>query len=396
VTRLQAGEAQLEAGEDAALGRTRSLAASLSYGFTRAFTDAERAQLAFLHLFRDTVDIDALRGMGDPDFAEDDAVPQLAGLDRDSCAALLDRAADIGLLESLGGGYYKIHPALPWYFSTLFTRGYGPTDGPAALGAIRAYAKTIGELGDEYHDQAETGHAAQVLAALRAEETNLRHALDLSRAHGLWYPATGCLQGLNVLYLRTGRDSEWARLVAAITPDFTNPATEGPLPGREEQWSIIVGYRVWIAWQARDWPTATRLQEARIAWNRDRAAAALAVDPATTTPQQRNTIRNLAVSLTDLGQILLTQKNPGCLSYFEEALTLAQRTGDRMGEAQRAGSLGNVYLTVPDLRDLDQAEKWYRHSLSIRLEADRLGRAKCLNTLGTGRPGKIQGRQAGS
>ena len=42
VAQLRAGEAQLEAGEDAALGRTQSLAASLSYGFAQAFTEAER------------------------------------------------------------------------------------------------------------------------------------------------------------------------------------------------------------------------------------------------------------------------------------------------------------------------------------------------------------------
>ena len=68
VARLRAGEAQLEAGEDAALGRTRSLAASLSYGFAQAFTAAERARLAVLHLFRDTADVDALRAMGDPEY----------------------------------------------------------------------------------------------------------------------------------------------------------------------------------------------------------------------------------------------------------------------------------------------------------------------------------------
>ena len=52
VARLQAGETELEADQDAALGRTRSLAASLSYGFAQAFTSAQRAQLALLHLFR--------------------------------------------------------------------------------------------------------------------------------------------------------------------------------------------------------------------------------------------------------------------------------------------------------------------------------------------------------
>ena len=131
MARLRAGEAQLEAGEDAALGRTRSLAASLSYGFAHAFTDAERARLAVLHLFRDTADVDALRFMGDPSTAGEDAVPELAGLDRDAGIALLDRAADIGLLTSLGGGYYQIHPALPWYFTTLFTTTYGQPGQPS-------------------------------------------------------------------------------------------------------------------------------------------------------------------------------------------------------------------------------------------------------------------------
>ncbi len=79
VDRLRAGEAELAPGEDAALGRTRSLAASLSYGFTHAFTDAERAQLAVLHLFRDTIDADAFRLMGDPGTAAGDAVPSWPG-----------------------------------------------------------------------------------------------------------------------------------------------------------------------------------------------------------------------------------------------------------------------------------------------------------------------------
>ena len=150
--RLRAGEAELEAGEDAALGRTRSLAASLSYGFTHAFTEAERGQLAVLHLFRDTVDADALRLMGDPDTAGDDAVPQLAGLTRDTAIALLDRAAAIGLLSPLGGGYYAIHPALPWYFTTLHAETYGPPAPPAPR-AARAYSCTLAGLGDYYSRQ---------------------------------------------------------------------------------------------------------------------------------------------------------------------------------------------------------------------------------------------------
>ena len=236
MARLQAGEAQLEAGPDAALGRTRSLAASLDYGFATAFTGAERARLAVLHLFRDTADVDVLRYMGDPGVAGEDAVPELAGLDREAGIVLLDRAADIGLLTSLGGGYYQIHPALPWYFTVLFTTAYGQPGQPPAARTARAYTAAIGSLGDYYATQAESGSAAQVLLVLRAEEANLLHALDLARARRLWTAAVGCLQALSVLYERTGRDGEWARLVTDVTPDFTDPATGGPLPGREKYW----------------------------------------------------------------------------------------------------------------------------------------------------------------
>jgi CHAT domain len=149
VARLEAGDTQLEAGEDAALGRTRSLAASLSYGFASAFTGPERARLAVLHLFRDTASADALCCMGDPEAAGEDAVPELAGLDRDAAIGLLDRAARIGLLESLGAGsgHYRIHPALPWYFTTLFTASYGPSGSPAAARVARAHTKVTSDLG---------------------------------------------------------------------------------------------------------------------------------------------------------------------------------------------------------------------------------------------------------
>ena len=52
--------------------------------------------------------------MGDPE--ADWCLPEVRGLTREAGIALLDRAAEIGLLTAHGGGYYAIHPALPWYF----------------------------------------------------------------------------------------------------------------------------------------------------------------------------------------------------------------------------------------------------------------------------------------
>ena len=380
VTRLQAGETSPETEQDAALGRDRSLAASLSYGFTHAFTETQRGQLAVLHLFRDTIDADALRYMGDPSIAGDDAVPQLTGLTRESAVALLDQAADIGLLSPLGGGYYTIHPALPWYFTALYTTTHGPPSHPAARQATRAYTHTLAALGREYHRQDAGG--GDPVPVLGAEEANLHHALTLARAAQHWEDALGCLQGLYVLYQRTGRDGEWARLVTDITPDFIDPATGGPLPGREDQWNLITEYRVRLATAARDWPAATRLQHALIAWARDQAATAQATPDGQLTPAHRHQLRNLAISLESLGHTLRWQEDPGCLPHYEEALSLYRRIGVRTEEANTAGSLGNAYFNVPGLRDLGKAEHWYRHSLSHRADDDRVGRAKTLWGLG--------------
>jgi tetratricopeptide (TPR) repeat protein len=385
VAALDAGEAELETGADAALGRSRSLAVSLGYGFAEAFTDTERARLAMLHLFRDTADADALRHMGDPEVAGEDVVPELAGLDRDAVIGLLDRAAGIGLLESLGAGsgYYRIHPALPWYFTTLFTAIYGQTGDPAADRTARAYTQALGGLGRYYHNEAEAGREAEVVLILEAEEANVRHALDLARTDGLWRAAAGCLQALRVLYERTGRDGEWARLVAAVTPDFTDPASEGPLPGRDQEWNLITEYRVRVAEQARDWPAATTLQNARTARSRDQAAAALATPPDSLTADQRHQIRSLAVSLEELGYILRHQGDPGCLPYYQESFGLFERIGGRQDQAKLAHSLGNAYLEVPGLRDLGQAEHWYQRSLRLSIGSDQLGQAATLAQLGS-------------
>ena len=230
--------------------------------------------------------------------------------------------------------------------------------------------------------QLERGHG-EFLGALRAEEGNLRNALDRARAAGLWGAAGGCLQGLSVLYQRTGRDGEWARVVAEVTPDFTDPAAGGPLPGREDQWRIVSGYRVRLARQARDWATATTLQDAVVGWNREQAAAALAAPTSSLTVQQQHQIRNLAGSLYELGNILGEQEEPACLAAFEDTLGLTQRIGDRYAEASAASALGRVFLTVPALRDLDQAERAFQHALSLRAEdEDRIGQAHNLSALG--------------
>src|ERR1035437_4294082 len=373
VRKLQAGEAVFE--DEASEGRTRSLAASLAYGFESAFTEVERKQLALLHLFQGFVDVKALQLMGV--LETEWCLPEVQGLTRELGIALLDRAAEIGLLTALGVGYYRIHPALPWFFRRLFGEYYPER----RIAANRAFVEAMGELGNYYHREYNEGNR-DVIGALGAEEANLLHARSLARSNGWWDPVTSTMQGLQMFYEHTGRTAEWSRLVEEIVPDFVDPATDGPLPEQEEQWSLVTQYRVRLATNARQWDQAERLQRPRVSWNRRRAAVILAMSPQEWTALEKSAVRGLAVSLHGLSEIRREQGLATCVHGYLEAISLAERIHDSQVAATCAVNLGNSYKDLPGIRDLALAEQWYQRSLDLP-EEDRMGRAQCLNQLGS-------------
>ena len=379
VADLRSGAATVT--DDDSQGRGASLAASLDYGFEHAFTEAERAQLALLALFQGFIGIDALCLMGNPG-TQGGPVAALAGLDRESGIALLDRAAETGLLTSYGSGFYAVHPAVPWHLRRLFEHHYGPPGSPAAHQALHAWTDVISDLGNYWRNRYRAGHA-DVIEMLGAEEDNLLRARQLARQNGWWALAKGPMQGLQALYDYTGRTIEWQRLVTELTPDLTNPATDGPLSGREQEWSLHTSYRVQIARQLRDWPSAQKLQEALIAWHREKTATALAAEPDTLDDGQRHAIANLAGAVGTLGQILHQQGKLSCVDSGREAMELYQRLGDRSGEGIAAYNLARAYEEIPGLRDLDQAEHWFQRQLELLGTHDTRSRAEVIRELGT-------------
>ena len=101
------------------------------------------------------------------------------------------------------------------------------------------------------------------------------------------------------------------------------------------------------------------------------------------TDADRNTIRSLAVSVDQLGHIQRECQQETCVAAYEEALGLSEQIGDRPAAAIAAFNLGHAYMDIPAIRDLPQAERWYRRSLELHDERDRLGRGKCLGQLGS-------------
>lgn len=375
VAQLEQGQAGFD--DEQSELRERSLAASLRYGFEHAFNDTERAQLALLHLFQGFVDVDVLRFMGHPD--QPWCLPAVHELTREQGVALLDRAAEIGLLESHGEGYYTIHPALPWFLRDFFDQYHDAR----LLAAQRAFVESMSEVGNYYHRQYNEGNR-QVFRVLAAEETNLLHAWRLAQEHGWWHRVIPAMQGLYVLYRHWGRSAEWQRLVDEIVPAFVDVATEQALGGQEFlHWSMVMEYRVGLAFERRDWIVAERLQTIRLHAQREQSASALAQAPAQRTPEQRHSIRSLAVLLKQDADIQLAQARKECVHVYQEALELFEQIDDQVGAATCAFHLGNCYKDLPNVRDLEEARRWYEQSLERCDENDTLIGAKCISGLGS-------------
>ncbi len=386
---------------DAAQGRDKSLGASLDYGFRHAFSDDELPIIALLHLFQGTMDARALHIMGNMEAMAADGLskdekqrlanlPEVQDRRQEDLIVLLDRATEIGLLthlipnpQSPIPGYYTIHPALPWFLGQLFARHYdGQAGRSPAQAARRAWVQAVGALGSYYHNQYNAGNP-EVIRFLALEEANLLHARRLARRNGWWSPIISAMQGLGVFYEYQGRGGEWARLVAEIVPDFCT-ADDAPIPGREEQYSLVIDYRVDLArHQERNLGRAAVLQEKLVVMHRQQAATALALPPdAALDGDQHHRIHRLGVSLTGMGDILREQDRGDCVKRYEEAIQNYQRIADTAAEAIAQFNLGHAYINLPAIRDLDAAETAYRRSLDLGEPDDALGRSLCIQEIG--------------
>jgi tetratricopeptide (TPR) repeat protein len=326
-------------------------------------------------LFQGFVQVTALRLMGNPEAER--CLPEVKGLTREAGIALLGRAAEVGLLTALGGGYYRIHPALPWFFHRLFEQYYPET----CTAATRAFVESLGSLATYYHRQYAEGDR-DVVEVLAAEEANLLYARSLARSHEWWDPVTLTMQGLRALYEHNGRVAEWSRLVEEVVPDFVDSATEGPLPGKEEGWSLVTAYKAALARRARRWEEADRSQGLTVDWWRRRVASILAKPPQTWDEQEKNSVRSLAVSLEERAHIQRERISAACLEDYREALALYEQIADTHAAAVCALNLGLVYALLNDVRDLMLAEQWCQRSFDLHPAEDRMDRARCLVQLG--------------
>jgi hypothetical protein len=139
---------------------------------------------------------------------------------------------------------------------------------------------------------------------------------------------------------------------------------------------------MFLAMEERNLEKAEAIQHNAVKFHRSRSSKYLNQPLETLNNRERNTIRWLGVALEQLGHIQREQGKPECVNSYQEAIPNYQLAGDKSAEATAAFNLGHAYTELSALRNLDEAERWYRRSLELRADGDKKGRAITVGQLG--------------
>jgi hypothetical protein len=365
VSRLRNGEVMFadQPGE----GRDKSLSASLNYGFEHAFNEAERKQLALLHLFQGFINIRSLLSMGHPGFSW--CLPELRTLTLDEAFALLDRAAEIGwLIPAEEEGNWWIHPALSVHLKGLFNQFYAQDETRVLL----AFVESVAAMSKFCVRRYDLGHRDAALI-LTKEERNLLFALQVSKKF-LWKKhLIAAAQALRLLYCGLknvdGR-IEWRRLVDEITPELIDPRTGGPLASLENEWLLLMDYRVEVTQDAGLLAEAERLQNSMQGWLQTSLATLIANPTEDATELERYRLSFFVRGVMKLGGLQLQQHKPEGFASSEAAFELMVMMGRETDAASCALNLASAYTMIPERRDPVKAEFWCRKCLGFLDQED--------------------------
>jgi tetratricopeptide (TPR) repeat protein len=359
------GQAELLPGFEVDAGRTASLGASVQYSL--AHLDARAQQLLpAVALFEGVADADVLAIL-----SGDEAAPtRFRGINRDQWAAVLDAATVVGLLTGLGGGMYRVPPAVPAYLTAAW-RSQDPGGFPEELAAARqvltgAYA----DLGTWLQQQIQQGDAAMALSVIDLQRRSLGAVLAACLDAQRYGEAQAILQPLTEYWERRGLTQEavaWmdrclARLEGA---DGTPPPLDAPSGAL---WLFVLSHRATRQLAAGELDAAQATYEA--------LRNSLEGQPESGERSQRlgTLYRQLGIVAHLRGELDRAE------AWHRQALTVDEQLGDRPGMADSYHELGFV---AQDRGELDRAEAWYRQALAIDEQlGNRPGMAMVYHQLG--------------
>ncbi|MBL1102653.1 tetratricopeptide repeat protein [Streptomyces coffeae] len=350
------GTAPLPTGGAGDGGRTGSLSACVAYSFTHLHPDDQKA-LSVLGLIHDVTSVWVLAV-----FSAMPGVPeQYRNRTADQWAAVLDRAAGVGLLTPLGAGIYRIHPALPAYLAP----GAEPTATLHAL--LEAHATFCLVLAQQMNEGQD---AESTLAIIDHKRHTLGSLLGYALEHRLWFSASGIIALLIMYWDARGLAGE-ARVWLDRALTIVDPP-EGTASLDSDPAAVL-----WLSLTSAE---GVRLSQAGRLEQSERAhrtvLRVLEQQPATPAVQG-----DLSAVYLNLGNVARKRRDLGqAEDWYRKALALQKSLGDSHGTAATYHQLARV---TQDRGELDQAEDWYHKSLGLgRKLGNRAASARCYYGLG--------------
>jgi tetratricopeptide (TPR) repeat protein len=369
VSELQSGAAELR--DDPQQGRSRSLTASLNYGLEHAYTNGERKAISLLHFFQAFVNVQV--------FSMLIAYPKLTNapaLSPEGIKRIFEVGAEIGILEEVAQGIYRIHPVLPWFFRSEFDKYFGQDKRNCNF----AFCVVMGFASASLSKQFNSPNSDAAAGALQIEEANLRHALKIAINLEEWNAAAVLMHGLEDIYVTIQRNVlEWRKLVLQVAPQATD-GTGCAIRGRELLWRSLTEYQMRIADDERRYGDAEHLARLLVEYYRKDAAPYLEGHKALKDGYEE--IHNLSVMLNCLADYLGHQGRGEGVVFDKESYELSLRNGDYKQAATCAQGLGWAFREVEAIRNFDEAEDWFDRALELVPVEDSTLKGKILSMQG--------------
>ncbi len=239
-------------------------------------------------------------------------------------------AAGVGLLTAVGGGSYRLHPALPAYLGAQWRAAADAAFEAERPAARRALLAAYAKFGTWLYQQIEGGSAETAFAMIALQRRTMGHLLGLALGEGRYGEAQDILEPLNEFWTARGLAQEargwvdrcWATLEAAdgSAPGFDTAA--GAL------WLFMVGAEAARARAAGDLAAAEATCD----------AIRKSLEGA---PKNESRDHRLAVAYHQLGNVAYQRGELGAAeAWYEKSLEIVEALGDRPKMAMTYGQLG--------------------------------------------------------
>ena len=352
-------------GGDAGPGRLSSLGACITYSYEHLSEPARRL-LPAVSLFHGVADEDLLTALS----AVEGVPGRFAGVSREEWAAVLQDAARVGLLTGLGGGMYRIHPALPGYLAAGWQAEDRAGYAEEREACEQALCTATAAFSQWLTGQIRSGDAALAYAVIGLQRPTLGAMLGHALDRHAWNDASGIVRALDAYWETRGLGGE-----AAAWADRILDATAGP--GQDPPAAETPAGSLWL------YTTIEQANRQQGAGQPDQAGQTYlqALAYLQEQPETGWTRGSISVIYHQLG---MTAQGRGRLEeaedWYRQSLTIKEDLGNRPGMALTYHQLGR---TAQDRGRLEEAGDWYRQSLAIKEElGDRPGMASTYHQLG--------------